>query len=40
MTMDEEHEVEIDMLQDVVQVSCPYMASYMMANYGHAHVRF
>jgi len=22
------------------QLSCPYMASYMMGNYGHAHVRF
>jgi len=21
-------------------MSCPYMASYMMASYGHAHVRF
>jgi hypothetical protein len=21
-------------------LSCPYMASYMMASYGHAHVRF
>jgi hypothetical protein len=21
-------------------LSCPYMASYMMVSYGHAHVRF
>jgi hypothetical protein len=40
MAMDEEHEIEIDMLQDVKQVPCPYMASYMMASYEHAHVRF
>jgi hypothetical protein len=27
-------------LHPKIGVSCPYMASYMLASYGHAHVRF